>query len=279
MLIMDNESLFRKSSTTYYFSSLFFPNSVKPAVFILYAFVRTADNFVDSTPQDKSGFLAFRKCATLQLKSKQCDDDCKKFHSLIADFLHIATKYDFEEKWIFAFLDAMESDLDWQDNTKIKNYADLQRYMYGSAEVIGLMMCKILRIPKVAFPFAQKMGESMQLINFVRDIREDLELGRIYLPQEDLKKFGLLNLTSNDKKALNHLVHFEIERYFSILSEAERGLSYIPYRYRVPIKTASDMYKWTAGQIYQNPLIVFDQKIKPKPPRVVFQMLKNVFLL
>lgn len=290
MLTMNNEFLFRKSSTTYYFSSLFFPKSVKPAVFTLYAFVRTADNFVDSIPQDKQGFLTFKETVLSRLSSREKSRDLanitlmtdvktNKQDELITDFLSVASQYDFERSWIIAFLNAMESDLNWQDKTKIKTYGDLQKYMYGSAEVIGLMMCRILKIPQEAFRYAQKMGESMQLINFVRDISEDLELGRVYLPQEDLKRFGLTTSMSNDKKALSDLIRLEINRYFDVLAEAKKGLSYIPYRYRVPIKTASDMYQWTANQIYKNPLVVFEKKVKPKPYQVVFQMLKNAFLL
>jgi phytoene synthase len=116
----------------------------------------------------------------------------------------------------------------------------------------------------------------MQLINFIRDIQEDRLLGRVYMPQEDIKKFGISSqdeLFTNEEK-FSKLLKFEIERYFSIQKQAERGYKYIPYAYRIPIKTASDMYNWTAREIYKNPSIVF-KKVKPHPFRVILQFIKN----
>lgn len=71
---------------------------------------------------------------------------------------------------------------------------------------------------------------------------------------------------SND---LEKLIRFEIERYYILQQEAEKGYHLIPRRYRIAIKTAADMYNWTAHKIYENPLIVFQKKIKPSKWRIL----------
>ena len=76
--------------------------------------------------------------------------------------------------------------------TEYQTYADLEHYMYGSAAVIGLQMVPILEpLDPRAAGHAQTLGEAFQLSNFIRDVAEDLRRGRVYLPQEDLDRFGV----------------------------------------------------------------------------------------
>ncbi|MEI6533353.1 MAG: squalene/phytoene synthase family protein [Candidatus Roizmanbacteria bacterium] len=103
----------------------------------------------------------------------------------------------------------------------------------------------------------------MQLINFIRDISEDIELGRTYIPKEDLNLFQLSTIvpkTNQDKKNFIKLVQYEIANYYKIQEKAEKGHIYLPKRYRVPIATATDMYKWTAKQIQKNPFVILEKK-------------------
>lgn len=98
-----------------------------------------------------------------------------------------------EQEWVEIFLAAMKSDCEWVDYT---NYEQLQTYMVGSAEVVGLMMCQIIGYPsqdkEKVFYHARKLGEAMQYTNFLRDIKEDwLDRQRIYIPQDRLASFGL----------------------------------------------------------------------------------------
>ena len=80
---------------------------------------------------------------------------------------------------------------------KKKGYSIINQiieYMHGSAEVVGLMMAKILDLPEKSYKYSQYLGRAMQYINFIRDIAEDLQLGRIYLPMAELKKYKLKDL-------------------------------------------------------------------------------------
>jgi phytoene synthase len=91
------------------------------------------------------------------------------------------------------------------DKREYKTLDDTLEYIYGSAEVIGLFMAQIMGLPEEAHDFAKMQGRAMQFINFIRDIDEDITLGRRYFPTQDLKEFSLANLLSNSPKQLSIL--------------------------------------------------------------------------
>ena len=151
-------------------------------------------------------------------------------------------------------------------------------YIYGSAEVIGLMIANILKLPPKASHSAQMLGRAMQYVNFIRDIDEDLRLGRVYFPQDFLKKYLLKDLSfaaiKTDPETFKLFIRDQISLYRQWQQEAESGYHYIPRRYLIPIKTAAEMYKWTARIIYEDPFIVFSKKVKPSR----FQVISRAFI-
>ncbi len=259
---------FRNGSKTYFNSSRFFPADVRKDVYSLYGFVRTADNYVDSIPQDSKGFYNFVERYRTALQ-----DGTQTGDPIIDEFVELAGRKGFDESWTDAFLHSMEMDLKKSRHVTIE---ESLQYIYGSAEVIGLYMAEILDLSPEAQGSAMMLGRAMQYINFLRDIAEDNSYGRIYLPiSESL-------LQSLDEKYVREhsddfidFVHSQLQRYMMWQDEAEKGYRMIPKRYRVPIKTAGDMYKWTGQQIADDPFIVFDHKVKPNRARIVFSGLFN----
>ena len=146
-------------------------------------------------------------------------------------------------------------------------------------EVIGLMMNKVMNINKNANESARYLGKAMQFINFIRDIDEDLDLKRTYFPKEDLDAFELTGLTRGEARRkpeqFKSFVRSQIKLYFKWQKQAEIGFKFIPKNMRIAVKTASDMYLWTAKEIYKNPFIVYDMKIKPSWTKVLLNGLKN----
>ncbi len=260
---------FKKGSTTYFNSSIFFPESVKNDVFILYGFVRTADDFVDSVPQKPDEFYAFRDAYYNALKG------CGSNNVIVDHFVELIKRKSFDPLWVDAFLKSMELDL---LKGRYRTVEELLVYIYGSAEVIGLMMASIMGLDAKSHCYAMCLGRAMQYINFIRDIKEDLELGRTYLP---LAGTGLKSLDKkhilNKKEQFIKFIRWQIKLYSGWQLEAEKGFAYIPHRYLVPVKTASDMYRWTAGEIYKNPFVVYERKVKPVKSRIILTILKNFF--
>ena len=242
-------------------------------VFILYGFVRKADDLVDSIPQNIEGFSQFKNefyAASAQGTSNDV---------VIDSFVKLMKRKLIPLDWPAAFLTAMETDTHKQSYRSI---SELLGYMYGSAEVVGLMMAKIMNLPPSSYPAAQMLGRAMQFINFIRDLEEDMRLHRQYLPTETLSMFNLDALTPEEAhqkpEAFLTFIHNQIEMYEKWQSEAEIGFSLIPKRYRIAIKTASDMYRWTAQQIERHPMRIFEHRIKPSIIRIILTGIKNALI-
>lgn len=265
-------NIFKKGSKTYFYSSIFFPPHVREDVFKLYSFVRVADDFVDVIPQKREEFYGFKE------RYKRASLGEKTGDLVIDSFAELAELRGFEPSWVESFLASMEKDL----HTRVYNNIEkLKTYLYGSAEVIGLMMAKILELPEEAYDSAMHLGRSMQYVNFIRDIAEDLTLGRIYFPQKELADNRLENLdyshVSSNPNGFVDFIHLQLCRYMEWQKRSEKGFEFIPKRYLIPIKTASEMYKWTARVIWHNPFIVYIRKVKPTIPRIISQIGYNVF--
>jgi phytoene synthase len=267
---MDNKTraIFKKGSTTFFTSSLFFPVKIREDVFAFYAFVRVADDFVDATPQQKSEYYEFKKKYIDALCGNPSGD------AVIDNFISLMRKKGIETSWVDAFFASMEMDLIGHTYTTID---DTLEYIYGSAEIIGLVMAKILDLPPKSYETAKLMGRAFQYINFLRDIDEDIGLNRQYIPEDILLRHNIEKLSREKMQANNFaaLMQEEIKRFFSWQRAAERGLAFIPWRSRVAIKTAQDMYIYTANIILADPLIVFQKKVKPSKLFIIFTAVKN----
>lgn len=267
--------VFKAGSTTYFNSSLFFPPAMRAEVFALYGFVRVADNLVDAVPQDAEGFRRFAARYRAALAGTPAGD------AIIDDFVTLARRLEFAPAWTEAFLASMEADL-----TKrfYRTEAETLEYVYGSAEVIGLFMARIMRLPEESFPAARMLGRAMQYINFIRDVAEDAGLGRRYLP---LEREGqrLLDVAADwrptrewaaaNPEAWRGYLRGHLDRYETWQAAAEAGYRYIPWRPRLAVRTAGDMYNWTARRIAADPFVVFVRKVKPRRVRILLQALWN----
>ena len=264
-------SIFKQGSKTYFYSSLFFPSYMKKDVFALYGFVRKADNYVDSIPQDINGFYNFKD------KYYKAKDGADVDDIVIKGFIKLAEKNNFQDEWIDAFLHSMEMDI---TKSTYNTLDETIEYIYGSAEVIGLMMASIMKLPEESYSYARYLGRSMQYINFIRDIAEDITLNRNYFPQDEMRKHGLESLdyeyTINKKEEFMGFIQGQLQKYCDWQCIAEEGFNYIPNRFLIPVKTATEMYYWTAEQIYKNPFIVYHLKVKPMIKKIFTTTLLNI---
>ena len=268
----DPESIFQRGSTTYYHSTKLFPAKIRKDVTTLYCFVRVVDDFVDAVPQDLESFNNFKNDYYLALSGKEVKN------SIISNYIELSYRKGFESEWTDAFLKSMEIDT---VKSEYNNINELNDYLYGSSEVIGLMMNKVMDIDEKAHDSARYLGKAMQFINFIRDIDEDLDLNRTYFPKDTLAKFGLEGLTRGEArrkpKQFRAFVRSQIKVYFDWQKKAETGFVYLPKRMRVAVKTASDMYMWTATKIYKKPFLVYDMQLKPAWNKVLLAGIKNYF--
>jgi phytoene synthase len=324
------KGIFKAGSTTYYFSSKFFPRKIRDDVFKLYSFVRVADDYVDAKPAQPKKLEQLAKDYKQAIADPNFESITHQWDELetrvVKNIVQVSRKYKFDEAWVPGFLKAMQSDVSPKAHQTLDASLD---YVYGSAEVIGLMMTKIMGIDRAKnirrvlhtdaikrshasekihqrvtkntvartkyrlnketkvtkeqiekermriLHAAQMQGRAMQWINFVRDIKEDNELGRQYIPAADLKKFGLKDLREEtareNPQAFEKLIALQLKRYRAWQQEANDAMRFIPKLLRAPLRTAVDMYDWTAQQIEKDPLIVYSKKVKPRKRRVLIR--------
>jgi len=266
-------SIFNQGSRTYFYSSIFFPRGIRQEVFILYGFVRTADNLVDCVPQKNKEFKEYVKLTW------QAWDGSLSGHQEIDLFIDQCKRLGFDKKWVKSFLDAMEMDL---LKNRYQTLDETLTYMYGSAEVIGLMMAKILELSEKSYQSAAMLGRAMQYANFIRDFVEDINMNRLYFPFNDLcvTEIDIKNLDQiTQRQDFSKFLRCQINKFEEWQNKAEKGFVYIPKRYLIPIKTASDMYKWTVKEIKKNPLIVVKTKVKPSVIRILWTIIKNTIMI
>ena len=251
-----------------------FPRAVRQDVLRLYSFLRVADDYVDAQPPQPKKFYALRKAWDAAKGDPRFDATAEPGDTVdervIKNITGLSRQYAFDAAWVESFWDAMESDLARQ---QCRTLDDSLAYVYGSAEVVGLMMAKLMGLPPAAYETAKLQGRAMQWINFIRDLAEDNALQRRYFPLDDLKKFGLKDLSEQtaraDRRAFNSFMRYEITRYRQWQAAARKGLVHMPGMLRPGLATAARMYDWTAAQIAADPLVVFEKKVKPSKGKIV----------
>ncbi len=228
---------------TYYLATLLLPKAKRPHVHALYGFARYADEIVDDlastlTIEEKAALLKNWGDGVLSdIRSGTSKDPVGRA------LVDTVNRFTIPIELFEAFLHSMEMDL---SVTHYETFADLSEYVYGSAAVIGLQMVPILgATDPAAYAAAEKLGVAFQLANFIRDVSEDLDRGRIYLPLAELAASGVTpemlaakRLTPEIKSALI----FQIERVRRLQSEATAGIKLLDAASQPCINAASELY-------------------------------------
>lgn len=242
--------LHRRHGRTYYLATMLLPAWKRRHVHALYGFTRYADEIVDrhdgpvgATPADRAAQLtAWGDEFLAGLRGEPVDDP------LLPAVLHTIRVFDLDLDDFAKFLDSMAMDLTVRE---YETYDDLLAYMEGSAAVIGTMMLPILETgsPAAAREPARQLGFAFQLTNFIRDVAEDLALGRLYLPLADLDAFGVTRADLQaaaagrpPTAAIRDLIAYECERAREHYALAEPGIDLLAPGSRACIRTARVLY-------------------------------------
>ena len=246
---------------TYYLATLLLPAAKRPPVHALYGFARYADEIVDDLASTLS---PAEKAVALRTWGDSVLADLRKgeSHDLIGRALVDTVKrYSIPLDYFDAFMTSMEMDL---TVTRYKTYEDLMTYVYGSAVVIGLEMLPILGYsdPR-AIEAATALGTAFQLANFIRDIDEDIDRGRIYMPLDDLARFGVSEEMLLKRKLTPEIVEaikYQIARVRDLQDKAEAGIQYLDPISRPCIRAASELYCGIVDEIEANGYDVFGKR-------------------
>ncbi len=249
---------------TYYLATLLLPPVKRPAVHALYAFARYADEIVDSV----GGAAPERAAALDELGSALRGGPTTE--PVVLAVRSTMRRWTIPAALFEDFLASMRQDL---TVTEYPTYADLQRYMWGSAAVIGLQMVHILgTTPRhtEAEPYAVALGQAFQLTNFLRDIGEDLDRGRVYLPVEDLAAHGYSVARLAERRvdgAFRRLMVDEIHRARELYAEAAPGIDLLVPASRDCVRTALRLYAGILDEIERADYDVFSRRVRVGPVR------------
>ena len=248
---------------TYYLATLLLPPAKRPFVHALYGFARYADEIVDDLASTLSDT---EKAESLQNWGSSVLSDIKagRSHDHIgAALVDTVKRFNIPISYFEAFLKSMQMDL---TITQYQSYEDLMEYVYGSAAVIGLQMLPILgTLSDEAYVAAEKLGVAFQLANFIRDVGEDLDRGRIYLPLQELAKHGVTSqmleertLTPEIKSALKE----QIARVRRLQAEAASGIKLLAPESRACIEAASELYCGIVDEVEKIDYEIFKKRAK-----------------
>ncbi|MDD2380945.1 MAG: phytoene/squalene synthase family protein [Mariniphaga sp.] len=215
-------------STSFSLGIRLFKKKYRPAIYAIYGYVRFADEIVDT----------FHEQNKEELLNKLREDTWQAIHAgfsynpIIHSFQKVVNTYKIDRQYIEAFLHSMEMDL----HQKTFHPEELKIYIYGSAEVIGLMCLRVFysnreeEFDDLIYP-ARKLGEAFQKVNFLRDIRADYhDKGRIYFPGINLENFS-----EEQKKKIEKDIAFDF-------SEAKTGISKLNPDVRLGVYLAYTYY-------------------------------------
>jgi phytoene synthase len=250
----------RRHGTTYYWSALVLPRVKRHHVHALYGFCRYADDIVDDlgpVPVD----VREKALADLGQRFFADLDTGRSDDPVLKAVVHTVRAFAIDPSCFERFLRSMAMDLTID---RYETYADLTGYTEGSAAVIGEMMLPILDPPDpdAARPHARDLGEAFQLTNFLRDVGEDLDRGRVYLPQEDLRRFGADPHERRATEAWVELMRFEIERTRRLYLSADLGIALLPDRSARCVKAARVLYARILDRIEANGYDVFSRRAR-----------------
>ncbi|MGI8542759.1 MAG: phytoene/squalene synthase family protein [Aridibacter sp.] len=269
------ESVTKEHAKSFYFANKFLPKDKQKAVYALYALCRNVDDEVDEA-EVRSEAEAIRAVEIWQAKLNEVYEG-KIQHStfkiqssepeiLNSELVFIAWEDMLRQHEIPQEipLDLMKGVLMDTHKNRYETFEELYVYCYRVASTVGLMSSEILGYSdKSALEFAEALGIAMQLTNILRDVKEDAEMNRIYLPQEDLKKFCV----SEDQIFANkidgnfiEMMKFQIQRARHFYKKGEKGIPLLEKDARFCVLLASRIYGQILNEIEKQNFNVFKQR-------------------
>lgn len=246
---------------TYYLATLLLPASKRPFVHALYGFARYADEIVDDlastlSAQEKADVL--RAWSSDVLRGLETGESSDLVGRALIDTVQ---RFDIPHQHFVDFLHSMEMDL---TVTEYQTFDDLYEYVYGSAAVIGLQMVPILGGDTVnSLEAAKNLGVAFQLANFIRDVGEDLDRGRVYLPLQELAEHGVTRQMLEARKLTPEIVSalkFQIARVRQLQKAAEPGIALLDKTSQPCIRAASELYCGIVDEVEKIGYDIFNKR-------------------
>lgn len=258
----DPTELLKKHGKTFNFARLFLGSDTGIAAARLYRFCRIVDDIADESPNPD---IAKIKLDELKVSITQNSAT----HPVVDDFLKLCEEYQIDRNHGITLIDGVSQDLNL---VALPTLETLIQYAFRVAGVVGLMMAPILGAKKTGYAFAIDLGIGMQLTNIARDVLEDSQMGRRYLPAEWVNTLSASDISlatiehrQDIQSAIKVLLNLAEEYYQSGLA----GLYYLPLRNRKAIAVAAYVYRDIGRKLLKNDCHYWSGRVIVSKPRKV----------
>lgn len=256
----------REHAKTFYMATRFLPNKKQRGIFAIYSLCRYIDDLVDEAEdlvsKKELDYAGINKKLD-RWKQKLNDTYEGKLHDnpILLAFSDVLINYNIPIELPFQLMEGVCMDL---YKNRYETFDEVYDYSYKVASIVGLMTSEVFGYSSQnALDYAVDLGIAMQLTNILRDVGEDLEKNRIYLPKEDLDRFGI---TENDlfrhkrNSSFLSMMKFQIDRTRSYYEESDKGIPLLMEDSRLPVYLARYNYSRILDKIERNNYNVFEHR-------------------
>jgi 15-cis-phytoene synthase len=241
----------RAEAKNFYWGFISLPRSQRIAIYALYAFAREIDDEVDDQRRSRENLSA--RLSAQRDRVRRCVRG--EYGDPVMHVLSRAVeRFGIPENELQGLIDGVEMDVEPREYA---TWNDLRGYCRLVAAVVGRMCVRVFGYSDPqALDRAEELGISLQLINVLRDVREDASMGRVYLPQEDRQRFGVDDAVlreGRDSEGWDRLVAFEAERALGLYATGLRVVDYIPRRAGVCVRSMAGIYRSILDRIAADP--------------------------
>jgi phytoene synthase len=232
----------RRHDPTYYWATRRLPREIRPATHALYGYVRTADEIVDGPHRPAS---AEARRAALDAWERELHDGLaqgRSPHPVVGALVDAGRRHRLPLGELRTYMGSMRIDC---APVRIGSWEELEAYMDGSAGSVGRIMAPLLGVPARHHAGYGRLGQAFQLANFIRDVREDTQLDRIYLPADDRAAYGVPEpdlARGTATPELRALLALEVRRARALFAEAEPAVAAAPASVRTGVRFAVGVY-------------------------------------
>jgi 15-cis-phytoene synthase len=233
----------RRHDPTYYWATRRLPAEIRPATHALYGYVRTADEIVDGPHRPPS---AVERRAALDAWEAALQDGLRAGgspHPIVGALVDAGTRHRLPLGELERYMASMRRDC---EPVRMSTWEELVDYMEGSAGSVGRIMAPLLGVPRDHQAAFGRLGLAFQLTNFIRDLPEDRELDRVYVPAEDLERFDVPEealAAPEASRAVRALTAYEVQRARGLFASAEAAVAASPRSVRPGIRLACEAYR------------------------------------
>lgn len=249
------EKITAQHSKSFYLASGLLPEEKRSAVRALYAFCRTVDDIVDES-SDAERDVQLDYWRTMVETASCADHD-----PVAAAWADTLTRYHIPRHYALQLIDGVARDL---CQSRYQTFDELATYCYGVASTVGLMSMYIVGFhDSNAVPYAIKLGVALQMTNILRDVGEDYQNGRLYLPREELAFYGIHEANLAEGRVTDNwrqFMQFQIDRTRQIYEESWAGVKMLEREGQLAIGAASVFYQGILDEIEKNDYDVFTSR-------------------